>query len=212
MQSKTHWLIDLDNTLHQADYYIYPQINRLMSEYIQTYLGFNEEQSDHIRLLYWRKYGATLIGLMKLHDIDPYHFLDFTHSFDLDASKLLARPNLKNVLGELSGKKIIFSNAPFNYIIRVLSILKIDRLFDDVISIEHTKFKPKPCIKGFREILTKRKINPLSCVMIEDTLQNLRTASRLGVRTIWVSGVHRKPSWLDFRIAHIGKLALFLRR
>ena len=33
------WLFDLDNTLHHASPYIFPHINRSMTEYIARHLG-----------------------------------------------------------------------------------------------------------------------------------------------------------------------------
>ena len=42
--------------------------------------------------------------------------------------------------------------------------------------------------------------------MVEDTLVNLRTASRLGMRTVWVSRHARSPGYVDVRIASVREL------
>ena len=43
----------------------------------------------------------------------------------------------------------MFSNAPVHYARAVLKALAIADLFDDVFSIEHTRFRPKPDAYGF---------------------------------------------------------------
>ena len=52
-----------------------------MTEYLQQYLGLEEAAANDLRVHYWRKYGATLTGLMHHHGTDPDHFLWHTHQF-----------------------------------------------------------------------------------------------------------------------------------
>ncbi len=42
--------------------------------------------------------------------------------------------------------------------------------------------------------------------MVEDTLANLRTAKRLGMKTVWVTRESRSPSWVDVRVTSVGAL------
>ena len=80
--SQRTWLFDLDNTLHNASARIFPHISRLIREYMQQHLSLDEAEATALRQRYWRRYGATLLGLMRHHDVDPRHFLHHSHQFD----------------------------------------------------------------------------------------------------------------------------------
>jgi putative hydrolase of the HAD superfamily len=44
------------------------------------------------------------------------------------------------------------------------------------------------------------------CIMVEDTLVNLRTAKKLGMKTVWVSREKRAPGYVDVRISNLSGL------
>jgi putative hydrolase of the HAD superfamily len=79
-------------------------------------------------------------------------------------------------------------------------------MFDDVFSIEHSRYKPKPQMEGFRRLLRKHRLRAEQCVMVEDSAENLLTAKRLGMRTVWVSTALRAPSYVDVKIRDVLEL------
>jgi putative hydrolase of the HAD superfamily len=119
---------------------------------------------------------------------------------------LRREPYLHGVLRRLPGRKIVFSNAPAHYARAVVRLLDVDRYFDDVFSIEHTQFRPKPDVYGFRRLLDRHRLSPRRCVMVDDTPQNLRTAKRLGMRTVWVTRSGRLPPYVDVKISSLPEL------
>jgi len=200
------WIFDLDNTLHNATPHIFPHINRSMTAYLQEYLHLDEAAANALRMDYWQRYGATLSGLMKHHDTDPHHFLHHTHQFPDLPEMVLREPRLRRTLQQLPGHKIVFSNAPSVYAQAVLKLLGVADLFDDVFAIEHAKFRPKPQRAGFLAVMREHHLSPKQCVMVEDSVDNLRTAKRLGMRTVWVSDAVRKPVFVDVKIKNITEL------
>ncbi|MDD5056290.1 MAG: pyrimidine 5'-nucleotidase [Sideroxydans sp.] len=201
------WIFDLDNTLHNATPHIFPHINRSMTAYLQEHLQLSEDAANALRVDYWQRYGATLSGLMKHHNTDPDHFLWHTHQFPELHNMVLREPRLRHLLKQLPGKKVVFSNAPLHYAKAVLKLLRIEDLFDDVFSIEHSRYKPKPQTAGFRRLLRKHHLNAAQCVMVEDSAENLLTAKRLGMRTVWVSDALRAPSYVDMKIRDVLELS-----
>ena len=206
------WIFDLDNTLHDADPHIFPHLNRSMTAYLETHLGLTRDDASSVRMQYWRRYGATLLGLMRHHDVDPGHFLRETHRFPELGRMVLRHPLLRSVLTRLPGRKLVFSNSPVHYSIAVLGILRVADLFDDVFSIEHTGYQPKPDRRGFLRLLRKHRLRPRRCVMVEDSLANLKTAKRLGMRTVWVGAVAKAPAHVDVSIRHVAQLPGMLAR
>ena len=197
------WIFDLDNTLHDATPHIFPHINRSMTAYLRKYLQLGEDEANALRMDYWQRYGATLSGLMKHHGTDPDHFLHHTHQFPALEKMVLREPRLRCVLRQLPGKKLVFSNAPLRYAQAVLKLLLVDDLFEDVFAIEHAHYRPKPQSAGFRALLRKHRLQAAQCVMVEDSAENLFTAKRLGMRTVWVSNALRAPSYVDVKIRNV---------
>ena len=206
------WIFDLDNTLHDADPHIFPHLNRSMTAYLETHLGLERDEAASVRMRYWRRYGATLLGLIRHHDVDPRHFLQETHRFPELRLMVLRHPLLRSVLIRLPGRKLVFSNSPVHYSLAVLGILRVADLFDDVFSIEHTGYRPKPDRRGFLRLLRKHRLRPGRCVMVEDSLANLKTAKRLGMRTVWVGPAAKAPAHVDVSIRHVAHLPRMLAR
>ncbi|MBU1365343.1 MAG: pyrimidine 5'-nucleotidase [Gammaproteobacteria bacterium] len=201
------WLFDLDNTLHNATPHIFPHINRSMREYIERHLGVDEHEANRIRQGYWVRYGATLLGLIRHHGTDPRHFLRETHQFpDLARMVVFDKP-LLHTLRLLPGRKIIFSNAPRHYAEAVLDITGLGRYFDAVYTVENLRFQPKPMLAGFRTLLRAEHLDPRRCIMVEDSLANLVTAKKLGMKTVWVSAGLRQSPYVDAKIRSATQLS-----
>ncbi len=210
--SAPFWIFDLDNTLHNASPHIFPHINRSMTAYLQEYLQLDEAAANDLRQHYWHRYGATLSGLMRHHGTDPDHFLWHTHQFPELESMVLREPRLRHVLKSLPGKKIIFSNAPQHYAQAVLKLMRIEDQFDDLVAVEHIQYRPKPDSFGFRHVLQRHRVRAAQCVMVEDSLDNLRMAKQLGMRTVWVNGGSRNTPFVDVKIRDVMQLPGVLHR
>lgn len=204
------WIFDLDNTLHNARPHIFPHINRAMTAYLQAHLGLDEAAAGELRRHYWKRYGATLLGLMRNHQTDPRHFLWHTHQLPDLPRMLVHEPQLRATLRRLPGKKFVFSNAPVHYSRAVLRALGVADLFDGVFSIERARFRPKPDSYGFLRLCRAHRLKPQRCIMVEDTLDNLRTAGRLGMKTAWVARGGRVPGYVDVKIANLMQLPRLL--
>ncbi|MFZ3019182.1 MAG: pyrimidine 5'-nucleotidase [Gallionella sp.] len=209
---KRVWIFDLDNTLHNATPHIFPHINRSMTAYLQEHLQLDEDAANALRMHYWQRYGATLSGLMRHHGTKPEHFLWHTHQFSELERMVLREPRLRHVLQALPGKKVVFSNAPQHYAHAVLKLLRIDGLFDDVMAVEQTHFRPKPDLFGFMRLLRRHRLKAAQCVMVEDSLENLMAAKRLGMRTVWVTSETRNPPCVDVKVRSVMELPRALAR
>jgi putative hydrolase of the HAD superfamily len=201
------WIFDLDNTLHDAEPYIFPTMNRLMTAYVAQHLGVDEVEADAIRLAYWQQHGSTLAGLRRHSpSIDPEHFLRETHRFPDLARELRPIRGLRNALRRLPGKKVLFTNAPLDYATEILRALKVSHAFDGIMAIQHTGLHPKPHPNGYRQILQRYRLDATRCIMVEDTMANLITARQLGMRTVLIASKPRKASHADITINSLSRL------
>ncbi len=205
-------MFDLDNTLHNAGAHIFPHMNRAMTQYLQDNLSLDEAGANELRERYWLRYGATLQGLMRHHGTDPDHFLWHTHQFPALHQMVLRQRGLRAALQRLPGRKLVYSNAPAHYIHRVLELLGIADLFEEVFTIEHAGYRPKPDTQGFRRLFRRMRLNPSRCIMVEDTLANLKTAKRLGMKTVLVGALPKRPSCVDLSVKSVLELPRAQRR
>jgi putative hydrolase of the HAD superfamily len=184
------WLFDLDNTLHDASAAVFGPTNQAMAHYIAEHLKLPLEQADTLRQHYWERYGATLLGLVRHHGVDADHFLHSTHQLPGLEQRLSSSSQDRAFLRRLPGRKIILTNAPRAYALRVLKALGLSLLFERVIGIEDMRmfghWRAKPDRRMLRHIATRLKALPHQCVLVEDTLQHQRAACQVGMRSVWM--------------------------
>ncbi|MDE2402867.1 MAG: pyrimidine 5'-nucleotidase [Burkholderiales bacterium] len=218
------WLFDLDNTLHDASGAVFGRLNQSMTDYIVQHLGLAHEDANQLRLHYWRRYGATLLGLEKHHGVRAAHFLAQTHALPGLEAHLHMPARDRAALKRLPGRKFVLTNAPAAYAKRVLTALDLAGCFEAIISIEGMRvfgdLRPKPDARMLRVVLARHKLPAHHCVLVEDTLANLKTARAARLRTVWMqhylkdnphgpevgAHLHRRPSWVCARIRQLRAL------
>jgi putative hydrolase of the HAD superfamily len=230
------WLFDLDNTLHDASHAIFPSISANMNTFIARLLGdgvtdASQEAVDAARIGYWKRYGATLLGLVKHHQVSAAEFLRQTHDLhDLRAMMRFER-GLGRMLRRLPGRKILLTNAPTRYSSDVLRHLGLRRHFSHHIAIEnmqvHGQLRPKPSKLMLRRLMRKHGASPARCILVEDTLANLRAAKQVGMGTVWVTQylkmsdpigsatlprMRKRPAFVDVKVKSLRQLPARLHR
>lgn len=218
------WLFDLDDTLHDAGRAVFARLNLSMTAYIEQELGLGREDADALRRHYWKRYGATLLGLMRHHGVRADHFLHHTHVLPGLEADLRTQAHDREALRRLPGRKYILTNAPLAYAERVLRALGLAALFDGVIAIEQMtvfgQLRPKPDARMFRRLLRRLGVQASRCVLVEDTLAHQRAAQGVGMRAVWMqrwtrrnaqgpevgTRLHRRPRYVYAKIASLQQL------
>ena len=204
----TLWLFDLDDTLHRATPVIFDRMNRAMTDYVMRHLDLPEGEANDLRHDYWTRYGATLLGLMRRHGTDPKHFLAETHQFP-DLQQIIDYDlRVRRMLKALPGRKVLLTNAPRHYAHAVLRSMRVTGHLHAVETIESMRFVPKPARSSLLRVLQRQQAAGRRVVMVEDNLDNLRTAKRLGLTTVWVSRESGRPAFVDVKlktVLHLSK-------
>jgi putative hydrolase of the HAD superfamily len=217
------WFFDLDNTLHDASHAILGTIDRRMTDYVVRHLEVDETEANQLRLSYWRRYGATMLGLMRHHAIDPHHFLRETHDFDV-ARMVRAERGLARLFARLPGRKVLLTNAPDLYARRIVRELSLHRQLGAQYAIEHMRvhgvLRPKPSAAMLRHMLALEGLagrrNAGRAVLIEDSLPNLKAARATGFRTVLVTrhrtnGARGGGAYVDLRLSSVQQLPRAMR-
>lgn len=231
---KPIWLFDLDNTLHNASHAIFPAINANMNAYMAKVLGEDGKPADAqtvnaARLAYWKRYGATLLGMVRHHQVKMDDFLREAHRFDDLPAMIRAERGLSQLLKRLPGRKILLTNAPRRYSRDVIRHLGLHRHFAKHIPIEamrvHRQLRPKPSKHLLRKLVAKERVCACRCVLVEDTATTLKAAKAIGMRTVWVTqylgissnlhqlfGFTKRPGYVDVKIQSVRELLPRLSR
>jgi putative hydrolase of the HAD superfamily len=178
------WIFDLDNTLYPAECNLFAQVDQRMGEFIAKYLGVPFPYARHLQKSYYRQFGTTLAGLMRVHKMEPEPFLDYVH--DIDVSVVPDAPQLRAAIDRLPGRKLIFTNGSRAHAERVAGKLGILDLFEDISDIASCGFEPKPSAAAFDAMIRRHNVTAPEAAMFEDMPQNLEVPHTLGMATVLV--------------------------
>jgi putative hydrolase of the HAD superfamily len=97
---------------------------------------------------------------------------------------------LQKDLGDLPLQIVAFSNGPRRYVKRVLKELGVWEYFGDdrLFAVDDTLPHCKPEREAFELIFERIGVKAEECVMVEDSMKNLRKAKELGMKTVLVVG------------------------
>ncbi len=212
------WFLDLDDTLHEASHSMFAAIDQRMTDFVQRHLDVAREQADQLRLHYWHRYGATMLGLVRHHNVDPHRFLRETHDFPV-ADLVRIERGLGRMLARLPGRKVLLTNAPSAYAAQVLRRLGLHRHIRQRYSIEqlrlHGQFRPKPSVSMLRAVLAREglagRVNAGRAVLVDDSPANLKSARAAGFATVLRIAPHaQRPligsAFVDARVRSVRQL------
>ncbi len=204
-------LFDLDNTLYPAECDLFSLIDVRINRYMEEIVAIAPEDVDGLRRRYWTTYGATLQGLVRHHAVDPEDYLDYVHAVDV-RSRLSPDPDLLRMLRGLRVPSYIFTNGSRCHVERVVAALGVEGVFSDVFDIRIADYQPKPHPDPYRRVLRHLNVSGKQCVMVEDQVQNLKTAKEFGMKTILVGAAAEKdrlPDCVDAR-SSLSDVGLFV--
>jgi putative hydrolase of the HAD superfamily len=178
------WIFDLDNTLYPRSMGVFDQIEAKMEAFMCRELSIDLAQAKSLRATYWREHGTTLNGLMRVHGIDPDPFLHEVH--DIDLTHMSPDPGLGEMIADLPGRKIIYTNGSRQHAENISSWRGIRGAFDALFGIEDALYVPKPHKAAFDSIIARAQIDPTTAVMFEDEARNLEVPKQLGMATVLI--------------------------
>jgi len=203
-------LFDLDETLYPPERGVLQRVDARINAYLQHHVGIPRHQVDEVRSALRRAHGTTLRGLVLRHTVNQDEYLRFVH--DCDLSDLLAPdPGLRDLLGRLPPRKVVFTNAPRAHARQVLQLLEIEEAFHDVVALEDLAYLPKPDPAAYAELLSRIGVPARACCLVDDSRANLLPASALGMRTVWKAKDARTCQNVHHAIAELAELEALWR-
>lgn len=192
-------LVDLDDTLYQAEG-VHDEFLTRMEGYMVAEHGFTPEEAASAARTYYAKHGTTLAGLVANgYSVDLEKFHHMTHTLvDFDAM-LRPDPGLRRMLLAVKKPMYIFTNANTAHAKRILGILGLSDLFEDIISFDTIQAlaqqkrlcdgswvvcKPNPL--AFQLALEQANAMADKVLFLDDSVRNIEAAQNLGIRSVLV--------------------------
>ncbi|MCS6765429.1 MAG: HAD-IA family hydrolase [Candidatus Protistobacter heckmanni] len=209
------WLFDLDDTLHHASHSIIPQVNDLMTAYITRLLDGDAQAADRLRADYWRRYGATLLGLVRHHGVAAADFLAEVHAIPDLLERARFQRRVLDLLARLPGRKILLTNAPAGYALPIVRHTRLHTRFHHQVTVEnmwvHRTLRPKPDRLMLQRLLARHRVSASRAVLVEDSRSHLQRYAKLGLSTVWVTGflpAHARrrgfrPAYVDLKVKSV---------
>jgi len=192
--------IDLDDTLYPSNSGMWQAIMERIDRYMIEIMQFPVCDVQRIRGHLFHKYGTTLRGLQMEYKVDTLDYLKYVHDVPLHRY-IQPDPKIKKALSLINERKIIFTNADVRHARRVLDVLELAGHFDDIIDIVAITPYCKPQREAFEMAMSIAGINDVSeCILVDDAVNNINTASGLGFKTIKV-GKNGDGCLSDFTIS-----------
>ena len=183
------WIFDLDNTLYPAACNLFAEVDVRMTQFIAKKLGVPMPYARHLQKSYYKQFGTTLSGLMRVHKLDPQPFLDYVHNIDL--SVVDEAPELAAAIESLQGRKLIYTNGSQRHAERVADKLGVLHLFEDICDIAACEYVAKPDPDAFERMMRRHNVAPNKAAMFEDMPHNLEAPHTLGMTTVLVQPDHK---------------------
>jgi putative hydrolase of the HAD superfamily len=180
------WVFDLDNTLYPASSNLFAQVDQRMTQFIGEHLKLDPVAAHQLQKHYYRTYGTTLRGLMQEHGMSADLFLAYVH--EIDVTPVAPSEALDRALGQLVGRKVIYTNGSEKHAANVTGRLGISHHFEGVFDIKSSDYLPKPEPEPYRMMMRHFAIQPERAIMIEDLPRNLLPAHEAGMTTLLVLG------------------------
>ena len=179
-------LLDLDDTIYPASSGLWEVIGDRINRFMIEVVGIKPIQAPVLRRLYFERYGTSLNGLRLHHGVDPNAYLRYVHDVPLQ-DYLSPDPGLRRMLENLARPAVIFTNSDSAHARRVLAVLGVGDLIDQIVDIIALEWVNKPQPGAYRRAMSLcGQDNPSACIVADDQLRNLLPASELGMGTVLV--------------------------
>lgn len=194
---------DLDDTLYPPASGLWDEIRVRIEMYLRERMHIPPEEITNVRQSYYVQYGTTLRGLQITRNIDMLEYLAFVHDVPLE-NYISPAPRLRSLLEQIPQRKLIFTNADRNHANRVLDILGLQGIFEDIIDIVDIAPYCKPQPEAYQIALQRAgSPDPRTCLMLDDSARNLAAAQALGFATVCVGGQAQPEGGCNASIPHL---------
>ena len=199
------FIFDLDNTLFGPADPIYKTVGARIKEHLCLLTGIAPETYEIRRAELEQKYGTEypLIPFCNEYGLDYDTVLTETFlAFDPAQMPIALRQGAEN-LALLSGERIVLSNAPIQYVEKMLAYFSLRSTFSSIHASLPQQLINKKLASAFVKLMSD-----IPTVIIDDKAENLLVPHDIGWKTVWfpLGEVSETPAHVDQVITSLDEL------
>lgn len=196
-------VFDVDDTLYLFESGIFDLVRERITAWLERALRLSRHEAETLRQRYFHTYGTTLAGLRQEHpELDHEDYLVYVHDVPVEAF-IHPDPALDAMLSRLAARKVIFTNATWQWAERITRALGVRHHFDLMVDIYAANYISKPYPYPYEVLLRAVATPPQHCIMLDDQPRNLFPAAQLGMRTVLVRPDGEKTAGIDHVVPNI---------
>mmetsp|Transcript_27874 Transcript_27874/g.67522 ORF Transcript_27874/g.67522 Transcript_27874/m.67522 type:complete len:259 (+) Transcript_27874:164-940(+) len=196
-------IFDVDDTLYDVSSGFTEHRNgEVIWKYMVEHLGFaNKDEAKAVRDSYFRRYHSTAKALTEAQKdgkfpngapaFNTQHMSQYWAD-NLDHSKLGGpKHDVRAFLESCPLRMVAFSNGPRAYVSKALQSLGLWEIFGNerLFCVDDVLPYCKPEKEAFQIVFDKLGMeSPEECIMVEDSMKNIREAKALGMKTVLITG------------------------
>lgn len=183
-----HLLFDLDNTLYPASAVINTKITERMLDYVAKFLNLPLQEAIIKRKENVSKYGTTLEWLRTdcgLNQAQTEEFFAYVHP-ESEVNEVPFDQNLRPFLLSIDLPKTVLTNAPFEHAERILKMLNVFDLFENVVDLRANNLQGKPHKSAYENAVKKSGFTITDSLFIDDHTKYTNSYLALGGKAILV--------------------------
>ena len=194
---------DVDDTLYDVStgFTVYRN-GSVVQQFMVDHLKFPSlKAARQVRDTYFESYHSTAKALTMAQqegqfptDAPEFQTADLSQYWAEHLDFTLLTPKTESFLQELQSMPFVhiaFSNGPRIYVKRVLQQLGLwETIFreETLFAVDDVLPYCKPEMEAFQTIFQRVQVTPEECIMVEDSMKNIRCAKTLGMKTIFIVG------------------------
>jgi putative hydrolase of the HAD superfamily len=204
-------VFDLDETLYPSSCGLMTAVANRIHTYFENVTGLIGQEALVLRKQYLATYGTTLRGLQLHYPVEVEDYLAFVHQ--IPAHQFVQPATAVDaLLSRLPQQKIIFTNGTREHAANVLQAMGIDHHFTAVLDIRDFNYEPKPADTAYKVLLRHLNHDPRAAIYLDDRLDNLIAAAKLGLTTVLVRENGAQSDEVDYCICDLMEVESLLAR
>ena len=187
--------LDLDDTVYPAESGLWGAIGSRINQFMIEEVHIAPQGVSELRERLFGQYGTTMRGLIMEYGISASDYLAYVHDIPL-RNYIQEDPALRVALIGLNQRLVVFTNADSAHAHRVLKIVGIDDLIDQIIDVVSVDPYCKPHARAFEKAISLAGVKDAGEVaFFDDNVYNLKAARDMGFYTVRVGREAEQPEY-----------------
>lgn len=184
--------VDCDDTLYFNNWATLERLRDKISLFTKDRLGVEDTYAWRL----YKQHGTALRGLLNEDLIPKERVEEYLHAVhDVPLEEINRDPELREMLLKLRVKMWIFTASSKEHATRCMKRVGVEDLFEGVIDCREVNLVTKHDPESFKAAMKKAGVNdPSRCMLVDDSVQNIRSAKSMGMRTCLVGLQDRETS------------------